>query len=117
MPEGIGGTGKYNSPGWHYRSALASCDATLLAIRAARTGIRLDAIQVQVQSSSDGRGMLLDDDEISPGCTDMKLTFIVSSRTASKEQIHELVRWVEKHSPVGTDVMTPVKVVTEIQIV
>lgn len=116
MPEGIGGTGKYNSPGWHFRSALASCDATMLAIRAARTGIQFDTIQVKAESSSDGRGMLLDTTEISPGCTDMKLTFIVSSQTATKEQIHDLVRWVEKHSPVGTDVMSPIKVTTEIQI-
>ena len=26
-------------PGWHLRAALASCDATLLAMRAARTGV------------------------------------------------------------------------------
>ena len=116
MPKGIGGTGQYNTPGWHFRAALASCDATLLAIRAARVGIQLDSISVQVDSISDGRGMLLDDfPHISPGSAGMKLVFKVASKTATKEQIEELVKWVEEHSPVGTDVMTAVNVKTELE--
>ena len=97
---------------------MASCDATLLAIRAARVGIQLDSISVQVDSISDGRGMLLDDfPDISPGSAGMKLVFKVASKTATKEQIEELVKWVEKHSPVGTDVMTAVNVKTELEFV
>ena len=46
MPKSIGGSASANSPGWHLRAALASCDATLLAIRAARLGLNLNSIEV-----------------------------------------------------------------------
>src|SRR5210317_1932572 len=103
MPATVGGGASANSPGWHLRAALASCDATLLAMRAARTGIELDRIEVRVEASSDGRGMFLDDG-VSPGSSEMCLYFDIAGEGVSREQIGEMVAWVEEHSPVGTDV-------------
>lgn len=117
MPTGIGGTATANSPGWHLRAALASCDATLLKIRAARLGVVLDFIQVRVEASSDGRGMLLDDNNISAGSSEMKTIFRVGSKTATPEQIQELVHWVEQHTPVGADIVQAVNLKSEIEIV
>jgi len=90
MPTSVGGSATANSPGWHLRAALASCDATLLAMRAARLGLELDNIEVRVEASSDGRGMFLD------------------------EEIKALVHWVEQHSPVGADIKRAVDVHSEI---
>ena len=115
MPEGIGGTATANSPGWHFRAALASCDASLLAIRAARVGVQLDSIQVKVDGESDGRGMLLDEG-ISAGSSKICIVFKVSSKTATKKEIEDLIHWVEEHSPVGTDVSRAVNVNSEIEI-
>jgi len=115
MPASVGGSATANSPGWHLRAALASCDATLLAMRAARLGLQLDSIEVRVEASSDGRGMFLDEG-ISAGSSDMCLHFKIGAGDASAEQIEALVRWVEQHSPVGSDIMQAVNLRSEIEI-
>jgi uncharacterized OsmC-like protein len=114
MPTSIGGSASANSPGWHLRAALASCDATLLAMRAARTGIELDSIEVRVEASSDGRGMLLDDG-VSPASSDMCIYFRIGTGGASREQIEALIAWVEEHSPVGNDVARALEPRSEIE--
>ena len=113
MPKSIGGSATANSPGWHLRAALASCDATLLAMRAARLGLKLDDIEVRVEASSDGRGMFLDEG-ISPGSHEMRLYFKIVASGVSQEQIKALVHWVEQHSPVGADITRAVDVRSEI---
>jgi len=115
MPENVGGSATANSPGWHLRAALASCDATLLAMRAARLGLQLDSIEVRVEASSDGRGMFLDDG-ISAGSGDMCLHFRIGAGNASAAQIEALVHWVEQHSPVGTDILQAVRLRSEVEI-
>jgi len=58
MPKAIGGGGAAPSPGWLFRAALANCDATLIAMRAAQTGVTLTTLEVTVDSESDDRGLL-----------------------------------------------------------
>jgi len=114
MSEAVGGTATANSPGWLCRAAIASCDATLLAIRAARTGIELDKIEVRVDAMSDGRGMFLEEG-ISPASTEVRVLFNVSAKDVSREQIQELVDWVVEHSPVGNDIARAVNMVVELK--
>ena len=116
MPPTVGGGDSANSPGWLLRSALASCDATLLAMRAARQGFQLEHIEVSVEASSDGRGMFLDEG-INPGSAEMRLRFRIAPGNASAEQVAELVRWVEEHSPVGNSIARAVPLHSEIEIV
>jgi uncharacterized OsmC-like protein len=116
MPASVGGGASANSPGWHLRAALASCDATLLAMRAARLGLQLDSIQVRVEASSDGRGMFLDEG-VSPGSSQMRLYFKISAATVPREQIEVLVHWVEQHSPVGADITRALEVPSEIEFI
>ena len=103
MPESVGGTATSNSPGWLLRAAIASCDATLLAMRAARKGIDLDSIKVTVDAMSDGRGMFLDEG-ISPGSSEIRVLFDIRARNVPREEIQELVNWVTAHAPVGHDI-------------
>jgi uncharacterized OsmC-like protein len=114
MPGSVGGSASASSPGWHLRAALASCDATLLAMRAARLGLKLNSIQVRVEASSDGRGMFLDEG-VSPGSEEVRLYFKIGARRVSAEQFEALVHWVEQHSPVGTDILRAVDVRSEIE--
>jgi len=114
MPESVGGTATANSPGWLSRAAIASCDATLLAIRAARTGIELDKIEVKVDASSDGRGMFLDEG-ISPASSAIHILFKISATDVSRENIQELVDWVVAHSPVGNDMSHAIDVFVELE--
>ena len=113
MSASLGGSATANSPGWLSRAAIASCDATLLAIRAAYLGIRLDSIEVTVDASSDGRGMILDEG-ILPGSSEIRVIFDVASKTASAQQVRELVDWVVTHSPVGCDITRAVDLKIEI---
>ena len=55
MPEAIGGGGSAPSPGWLSRAALATCDATRIALHAAQLGVTLDTLEVTADSVSDDR--------------------------------------------------------------
>ena len=57
MATALGGGGSAPSPGWLLRAALASCDATIVAMEAARAGIELTDLTVTVVSESDNRGV------------------------------------------------------------
>ena len=114
MPESVGGTATSNSPGWLMRAAIASCDATLLAMRAARKGIALDSIKVRVDAMSDGRGMFLDEG-VSPGSSEVRVLFDIRARNASREEIQELVNWVTAHAPVGNDISQSVDMFYELK--
>ena len=67
MTKSVGGDASAPSPGWLLRAALASCDATLVAMEAARDGIDLTGLEVAVESDSDFRGVLGVDDSVEPG--------------------------------------------------
>lgn len=58
MPAGVGGRGEGPSPGWLFRAAVASCVASTIGIEAAREGVVLTELEVEVDSESDDRGML-----------------------------------------------------------
>jgi uncharacterized OsmC-like protein len=57
MPKGIGGAATAPTPGWLLRAALANCDATMIALRAAELGLTLTTLEVTVSSTSDDRGL------------------------------------------------------------
>ena len=116
MPDAVGGTTTAGSPGWLQRAAIASCDATLLTMRAAREGIKLDVVEVSVDSMSDGRGLFLDEG-ISPGSTGVRILFKIGATGVPREKLQEMVDWVSAHSPVGTDVEKAVDVSVELEIV
>lgn len=114
MPKTVGGTATSSSPGWLMRAAIASCDATLLTMRAARVGIELDSITVTVDAMSDGRGLFLDEG-IAPGSSEIRVLFDVRAKNATREVIQELVDWVTAHAPVGNDVSQPVNIFYELK--
>ncbi|MFC5609048.1 OsmC family protein [Variovorax soli] len=101
MPVSIGGTNSAPSPGWLMRAALANCDATLVALRAAQLGIVLQHLEVTAESESDHRGILGLDEAVPAGPLDVRVTVRVAAEGVSEEQLRELVHWAEQHSPVG----------------
>jgi uncharacterized OsmC-like protein len=58
MPGGVGGRGEAPSPGWLFRAAIASCVASTIGMEAAREGVALISLEVEVDSESDDRGIL-----------------------------------------------------------
>jgi uncharacterized OsmC-like protein len=101
MPEAIGSGGAAPSPGWLLRAALANCDATVIAMRAAQVGVTLTTLEVTVDSVSDDRGLLGMDDAIPAGPLSVRTRVRVGAEGTTLEQLQEIVEWADAHSPVG----------------
>lgn len=100
MPPAMGGAASGPNPAWLLRGALASCAATVIAMRAASLGIRLDTLEVTVESESDSRGLLGLDDSISAGLGAVR-TRVRIAGDAKADDLRELVAWADAHSPVS----------------
>lgn len=101
MPKGVGGEASAPGPGWFLRAALASCTATVIAMRAAKLGITLNTLEMTVDSNNDLRGMLGLDETVSARLTDLRARVVIGADNAQPEQLKELVRWGDRHSPVA----------------
>jgi uncharacterized OsmC-like protein len=104
MPFAMGGSASQPNPGWMFRASLASCCATVIAMRAAQTNIDLTMLEVQVDSGGDLRGILGIDDEISAGMTSLTTKVRIAAHNATPSQLEELVKWGNAHAPVGCTV-------------
>jgi uncharacterized OsmC-like protein len=103
MPPAMGGEASGPNPGWLLRGALASCTATVVAMRAAKLGIELTMLEVNVESESDNRGILGLDSSVSAGLGVLR-TRIRIAGNADAGQLRELVQWADAHSPVACTV-------------
>jgi uncharacterized OsmC-like protein len=115
MPKGIGGTGSETSPGWLFRAAAASCVASLIAIRAAATGLDLRSVEVEVDSESDDRGILGLDPAIPAGALSMKVAVSVDVPDAERAAVEALVAWAVDHCPVTDTVARAVSLTVEVR--
>jgi uncharacterized OsmC-like protein len=114
MATSVGGGASAPTPAWLMRAALASCDATLIAMEAARDGVELTALKVTVDSESDFRGVLGIDDSVQAGPRSVRVCLEVSAANASEDQLREIVRRAEAHSPVRDAVVREVAMTTEV---
>src|SRR5204863_2800697 len=99
MAESVGGGGSAPTPGWLMRAALAACDATLVAMEAARDGIELTDLAVSVESESDFRGVLGVDPSVQPGPLSMRVEIRVAATNASDDELRAIVERAESRSP------------------
>jgi len=115
MPTAIGGGGSAPSPGWYARAAMATCDATRIALHAAQEGLALDTLEVTVDSVSDDRGLLGLDDTVSAGPLSVRTCVKIGSASADEAALQSLVEFALKHSPVADNCRraTPTKVEIE----
>ena len=117
MPKTIGGGGSAPSPGWLFRAALANCELTVIAMRAAQLGVALTTLEVTVDSESDDRGLLGMDATIPAGALSMRTRVRIGAKRVAPERLREIVEWAEVHSPVGDAVRRAVPSKTEVEIV
>ena len=102
MPPSVGGGGEGPSAGWLLRAALASCEATLIAMRAAQAGIELSHLEVTVDSESDDRGILGIDESVPAGPLSIRLAIrIGAGRGAPADRLEEIARCGVAHCPVS----------------
>ena len=103
-----------------FRAALASCDATFVALRAAQVGIKLTTLEVIVEGDPDDigtLGFLGIDDSIPAGELSLRLVFRIGAENANPERLRELVKWIEDHSPVGDSVSRAVPTKVKVEVV
>lgn len=116
MPAPIGGGGSAPTPGWYLRAALANCDATMIAMRAAQLGITLSQLEVTVGSRSDNRGLLGAAEGVAAGPLDVQLSVRIAAPGVPAQTLHDLVHWAEAHSPVGDALRRALSVKADIQV-
>jgi len=116
MPPSVGGGGAAPSPGWLMRAALANCDATLIAMRAAQMGVVLSELEVVVDSESDDRGLLGMDDSVPAGPLSMRTRIHIAADGASEQDLRGIIEWAERHSPVADAIRRAVPMKTEVEI-
>ena len=112
MPAGVGGGGAAPSPAWLFRAGLASCAASLVAMEAARAGVRLTALAVDVDSESDDRGILGMADDVPAGPLSVRIA--VRASAESDADLESLVRRAVSPCPVAELVGREVPVTVEV---
>lgn len=116
MPRAMGGTASGPNPGWLLRGALASCTATVIAMRAAKLGVVLSSLEVTVESDSDNRGILGLDESVSAGLRAVRMKVKIGAATESPDALRGIVAWADAHSPVGCTMRQAPEYVVEIEI-
>lgn len=113
--EAVGGTESAPNPGWFWRASLAACDATVVRIEAARREIELSTLEVSVESESDTRGSMGNED-ITTGPSVVRIHFHLAAEDATAEELEALVEWTETNSPVGHAIGTETPIETSLEI-
>lgn len=115
MPTGIGGKGESPSPGWLYRASIASCVAVTIGMEAAREGITLDSLEVEVDSESDDRGILGMDASIPPGPLSARIRIRASAGGVGPDRLRQIVETGAGRCPVCDATKRAVTVTMEIE--
>jgi uncharacterized OsmC-like protein len=93
---------------------LASCLAVGIAYNAAVRGIRIEALEFDLEGELDLRAFLGISEAVRPGFRDIRINYRVKT-DAPREEVEELCEYVQKTSPV-LDILTnpvPVEVTLE----
>jgi uncharacterized OsmC-like protein len=114
MGDAFGGTDQAPNPGVYGRAALGSCLAITYSMWAARLGVAIDSLEVEVHADYDARGELGIDDGVRPGYLAMRYTVTVDSE-ASEEAVMQLLDTADRHSSWLDDLANPVPVTREVR--
>lgn len=93
-----GGTNAGPNPGVLGRGALASCLALGYAMWAARLGVPLDTLEVEVEADFDSRGQLGVDDSVPPGYLEVRYLVTVGS-PAPESDVRHVLDTADRYSP------------------
>ncbi len=104
MGKAMGGEASAPNPGWYFRASIAACCSTAIAMNAARRGINVTRLEVIVEAEGDNRGILGMDEKVSAGHAALRTTVKIAADNATAQELEDLVRFAEAHSPVGCTV-------------
>jgi uncharacterized OsmC-like protein len=115
MTEKYGGTNAGPNPGVLGRAALGSCLALGYGMWAARLGVPITSLDVEIQADYDVRGELAVDDSVRPGYTAMRYIVTVTS-PASEEDVKRVIDTADRYSSWRDDIANPVPLTRELRI-
>jgi uncharacterized OsmC-like protein len=93
-----GGNNAGPNPGVLGRGALGSCLAISYAMWAARLGVELDSLEVEIEADYDTRGELGVSDEVPPGYSQVRYIVTVTS-PASEADVLRVLDMTDKYCP------------------
>lgn len=115
MSGGVGGRGEEPSPGWLFRAAIASCVASTIGMEAAREGVTLSSLEVDVDSESDDRGILGMDTSVPAGPLSTRIGIRARADGVEEERLRELLARGAGRCPVCDATKRAINVSLEIE--
>lgn len=116
MTEKYGGSNDGPNPGVYGRTALGSCLTIGYMMWAARLGIPVRSLEVEIHADYDVRGELGADDSVRPGYK--KIRYVVSvDCDASQSEISDWLDTADRYSSWLDDLANPVPMEREVKIV
>ena len=106
MSARYGGSDAAPNPGVFGRAAVGACLAVGYGMWAARLGVPIDALDVEVQADYDARGEFAVDDGVSPGYLAMRYVVSVES-PASEDDVLRLLDTADRYSAWRDDMLRP----------
>jgi uncharacterized OsmC-like protein len=97
LPAKVGGDDTAPTPGALGRGALAACLTMGITIWAARLGVQIDALEIEVQTDFDARGEL-GMGAVPPGYSQVRYSVSIDS-PASRDDLDRVIAAAERHSP------------------
>jgi uncharacterized OsmC-like protein len=115
MPGKYGGSNAGPNPGAYGRGAVGSCLAIGYSMWAARLGVPISSLEVEVQADFDARGELGVSESVRPGYLAMRYIVTVES-TASSEDIHRVLDTADRCSSWRDDIANGVPLTREVRV-
>ena len=115
MTAKYGGANAGPNPGVLGRAALGTCLAIGYGMWAARMGIPIQALDVEVQADYDVAGELGADDAVRPGYLRMRYIVTVES-DAPEEDVMRMIDMADRHSSWLDDIANPMDVRREVRL-
>lgn len=115
MTEKYGGTNAGPNPGVFGRAALGSCLAIGYAMWAARLGVPLDTLEVEVQADYDARGELGIAPEVPPGYSAIRYQVTVRS-PAPEADVLKVLDTADRYSSWRDDIARPVPITRSVRL-
>jgi uncharacterized OsmC-like protein len=92
--------------------ALAGCVTTTTVLHAAARGITIKSLSTELEGDIDLHGLLGLDESVAPGYREIRIRMHIEA-DCSDEELDDLLRFAQGHSPVCNTVCRPVPVVIE----
>jgi uncharacterized OsmC-like protein len=115
MTDKYGGTNEGPNPGVYGRGAVGSCIAIGYGMWAARLGVPIDSLDVEIQADYDARGELGVAPEVPPGYLGMRYIVTVES-SAPESDIVRMLDTADRHSSWRDDIARAVPISREVRV-